>query len=388
MGRSQGLDGTTLRGYRLARQVFQRPHPTSCRHHCRRSARWGPSKSWCRCCPAAAWLCMMRALPACIANATPGSAYPAHAQMLQNVFGDKCLDKRFTADAPKSSWLSSLLPPGLARLLGGKRKRLRHAPALLPRLRLLPSLASPSLSACRMLLKLPCRRSRPMHRPGGGGVPEAPRRAGAQVHSGAHRGAVHTVRTARAIGAMDSTAGAAAPPAAYLLTLPRFLPPRPHLPLPPSAPGCAARQPQRLALLGVQGLHRGRSVQGADAAEPQGQHGEQGTDALHGRGGVWQLPVLLGAPLCCPDPMQSWHVPCSTRLTTSSTACCRCTGRSWSARPTCASSFTRVGAAAGLCGLQAEQGQPPPLPSHVLALPRNVGRCLMALQGTPTAWCR
>lgn len=41
---------------------------------------------------------------------------------LQNVFGDKCLDKRFTSAAPASSWLAQALPAGLMRMLGGKRE--------------------------------------------------------------------------------------------------------------------------------------------------------------------------------------------------------------------------------------------------------------------------
>ncbi|PRW58008.1 serine carboxypeptidase-like 34 [Chlorella sorokiniana] len=40
---------------------------------------------------------------------------------MQNVFGDKCLDKRFTsATPPAPSWLARLLPARLARMLGSK----------------------------------------------------------------------------------------------------------------------------------------------------------------------------------------------------------------------------------------------------------------------------
>ncbi|KAI7846201.1 hypothetical protein COHA_000271 [Chlorella ohadii] len=40
---------------------------------------------------------------------------------MQNVFGDRCLDSRFTsAAAPAPSWLARLLPAGLTRVLGGK----------------------------------------------------------------------------------------------------------------------------------------------------------------------------------------------------------------------------------------------------------------------------
>ena len=42
---------------------------------------------------------------------------------MQNVFGDKCLDQRFTAAAPGwRSWVARMLPAGLLRTLGGKRE--------------------------------------------------------------------------------------------------------------------------------------------------------------------------------------------------------------------------------------------------------------------------
>lgn len=106
----------------------------------------------------------------------------------------------------------------------------------------------------RSIALLPGRRPRPLHHPRGRSAPRSPRRPGTQR---SRRLPVPWLECAGCTLRACTTARHCCH-GLKVCWPPRFL----------AAPGRTARQPQRVSQLGLQGLHRGRGVQGEFGAVP------------------------------------------------------------------------------------------------------------------------